>query len=78
LALAGETGQFVRGGRAFRRGFCPGEKESASLPIPPAGPIRPPLTAAQGGPKGKSESARLVQQSCASRCATPRCGAASR
>jgi hypothetical protein len=34
LALAGEAGQFVRGGRAFRRGSCPGEKESASLPIP--------------------------------------------
>jgi len=34
LALAGFAGQFVRGGRAFRRGSCPGEKESASLPIP--------------------------------------------
>jgi len=56
LALAGEAGQFVRGGRAFRRGSCPGEKESASLPIPPAGPIRPPLTAAQGGPKVKGQS----------------------
>jgi len=42
LALAGETGQFVR------------------------------------GPKSKSQSARLVQRSCTSRCAMPRCGAASR
>jgi len=74
LALAGEAGQSVRGGRAFRRGSCPDEKESASLPTPPAGPDRPPITAAQGGPKIKSQSARLVQRSCTSRCAGLWCG----
>src|SRR5579859_861316 len=52
-ALAGEAGQCVRVGRAFRRGSCPGEKESASMPIPLRA-CRPPLTAAQGGPEVKS------------------------
>jgi hypothetical protein len=39
---------FVRTGRAFRQGSCPGEKALASMPMPPKGPDRPVLTAAQG------------------------------
>ncbi|PMQ04953.1 hypothetical protein DyAD56_11380 [Dyella sp. AD56] len=53
LALAGEAGQFVRGGRAFRRGSCPGEKGSASLPIPLRAFSSTPHRRT-GGPKVKS------------------------
>src|SRR5579859_7752415 len=45
-ALAGEAGQRVRVGRAFRRGSCPGEKCQGSCPAPLRGLIvrpSPPL-----------------------------------
>ena len=66
LALAGEAGQFVRGGRAFRWGSCPGEKGSASLPIPLRAFSSTPHRRT-GGPTVKGEGGRLVQLRCTSR-----------
>ncbi|ULU25551.1 hypothetical protein DYST_02484 [Dyella terrae] len=73
LALAGEAGQFVRGGRAFRQGFLPWRKGIGILADPPCGPFRPPLTAAQGARRSKAPSRRLVQRSCTSHCGRSRC-----
>ncbi|WP_233202429.1 hypothetical protein, partial [Dyella sp. AD56] len=53
LALAGEAGQFVRGGRAFRQGILPWRKGSASLPIPLRAFSSTPHRRT-GGPKVKS------------------------
>src|SRR5579859_4767314 len=55
LALSGLAAQPVREGRpGFSTGLLPRRKGIGVLPIPPAGPARPPLTAALGGPKVKS------------------------
>ncbi len=71
MALAELTlGKSVRVGLAFRQGSCPDEKASASLPMPPAGPDRPPLTAAQGPLKSKAEpKARAAGAAHRKRCA---------
>jgi len=77
LALAGEAGQFVRGGRAFRRGSCPGEKESASLPISPCGAFSSTPHRRARGPEGQRPK-RRADGSCsgAAHRAAPRSGAA--
>src|SRR5579859_8149892 len=55
LAPAGLSARPVREGRpGFSTGLLPRRKGIGVLPIPPAGPDRPPLTAALGGPKVKS------------------------
>jgi len=76
LALAGEAGQSVRGGRAFRRGSCPGEKESASLPIPLRAWSSTPHRRARGPWSQKTK--RRADGSCsgAAHRAAPRSGAA--
>jgi hypothetical protein len=61
-----QLGKSVRGGRAFRQGSCPDEKGSASCRSP-CGPVRPPLTAAQGPQKSNAEP-----KARAARCAAHR------
>jgi len=53
LALAGEAGQSVRGGRAFRRGILPRRKVPGVLPGTPAGPALHPPAASYGDPEGQ-------------------------
>jgi len=55
-ALAGEAGQCVRVGRAFRRGSCPGEKCQGSLPGTPAGPVVRPSPPLKGVRRSKAQS----------------------
>src|SRR5579859_1880048 len=56
-ALAGEAGQCVRVGRAFRRGSCPGEKESASCRFPLRGLLVRPSPPLKGARRSKAQSA---------------------
>src|SRR5579859_2447168 len=56
-ALAGEAGQCVRVGRAFRRGSCPGEKCQGSFPGTPAGPVVRPSPPLKGARRSKAQSA---------------------
>ncbi|ULU24821.1 hypothetical protein DYST_01741 [Dyella terrae] len=52
LALAGEAGQFVRGGRAFRQGFLPWRKGIGILADPTAGLLVHP-SPPHRGPEGQ-------------------------
>src|SRR5579859_3103710 len=70
-ALADEAGQCVRVGRAFRRGSCPDEKESASCRFPLRGLIvrpSPPLKGAQHQElKARAASRHIASWRCAAR-----------
>ncbi|ULU27356.1 hypothetical protein DYST_04311 [Dyella terrae] len=67
LALAGEAGQFVRGGRAFRQGLLPWRKGIGIPADSPAGLVVHPSPPHRGPGRSKAASKRLVQQSCTSR-----------
>ncbi|WP_239945971.1 hypothetical protein [Dyella terrae] len=65
MALAGEAGQFVRGGRAFRQGILPWRKGIGIHADSPAGLIVHPHRRT-GGPEIKGGKHAARQQSCTS------------